>query len=167
MNYRLNTQAIVIAAIFIILAIALFIFTINKARTGDEKVATDEITETGPADTAPGSARIITAKHDFEDGMHTIAGTVDVPTPCDRLEAEPFFVEGDKTNVEIRFKTINQSAEDEACAQVITPARFKVEYEAPEEAVASATLNDESVVLNLIEVPEGEDLDSFSEFIKG
>lgn len=116
---------------------------------------------------APDRAQIITAKHDYVDGLHAVAGEIPLPTPCEKLDAEAFFVEGNNANVEIQFTTTNLSEGDESCAQVITPARFKVEFEGPEDAAISATLNGEGAVLNLVPLPEGKNLDEFSEFMKG
>jgi len=165
MNYRLNTPAIIIVVLFILLAAGLFGYTLMKSK--DAKIAEETPTVQPQPETnnLPDRARIITAKHDYTDGVHAIAGEIEVPTPCDRLTAETFFVEGNKRNVELQFKTTNESEGE--CVQAVTPARFKVEFEAPEDAAISATLDGEGIVLNLVEVPEGEDLDSFSEFIKG
>ena len=162
MNYRLNTPAIVVLVLFLLLAVGLFGYTYMNSQKEELLVEEPDTTmEEEPADTA----RILTAKHDFSDGTHVVAGELDMPTPCERLTVEPFFVDGDTSNVELHFQTINES--EEACAQVITPARFKVEFAAPESAAISATLNGESVVLNLVDIPEGEDLESFDEYIKG
>ena len=55
----------------------------------------------------------------------------------------------------------------EVCAQVVTPARFKVSVGADKNAKLSATFNGQPVTLNLIEAAPGENLDNFELYIKG
>ena len=106
----------------------------------------------------------ITAKHQFSEGTHVVAGEIDVPTPCHLLETDVIIRESFPEQVTIQFEV---STLAEVCTQVITPARFKVEFKVSENARISGTLNGEPVVLNLIEVGSDEDLDEFELFIKG
>jgi len=106
----------------------------------------------------------ITAKHQWKDGVHTIAGETDMPTPCHLLEWETFVAESFPEQVSINFTLGTQA---DGCIQVITPTRFRVEFQASERASINATLNGEQIVLNLIEVGPDEDLDDFELFIKG
>lgn len=105
----------------------------------------------------------ITAKHEFSDGTHIIAGEVSLPTPCHILTTESR-VTNEGADVLISFESSTQA---ETCAQVITPARFKIEFEAREDVVFSALWNGEKAELNLVPVAEGETLDEFELFIKG
>ena len=66
--------------------------------------------------------------------------------------------------VTVDFKVINNA---EACTQVITPQRFKVEFDASENASMRARLNGRNIELNLIPAAEGETPDEFEIFIKG
>ena len=105
----------------------------------------------------------ITAKHEYADGTHVIAGEVGLPTPCHLLETRSIVTKGGQAVV-LEFIASTQA---EACAQVITPSRFKIELDADEDAVFSATWNGDRAELNLIPVAEGETLDEFEIFIKG
>ena len=67
-----------------------------------------------------------TAKHQYRGGAHIIAGETDMPTPCHILDW------GVIAGEEIVIIDFTLSTEAEACAQVITPTRFKVKFEAPE-----------------------------------
>ena len=106
----------------------------------------------------------ITAKHQYDSGMHIVAGEIEVPTPCHLLETDVIIRESFPEQVEVQFTVSTQA---EICAQVITPARFKVEFNASENARISGTLNGKPVVLNLISAGSEENLDEFELFIKG
>lgn len=164
MNHGANKGIMIAVGVFIVLAFGLFGYIIyqNQYQQAELEQEIDEIVDEEPVDTT----RIITAKHDYIDGKHIFVGVIDVPTQCHRLEHEVVFIDGNVSNVEIQFTT-HIDDPDALCAQVIQSAPFKVEFEAPENAAVSATLNGEGIVLNPVEVPEGEDLESFSEFYKG
>ena len=106
----------------------------------------------------------ITAKHQFKNGTHIIAGEVDMPTPCYILTTEARVAESMPEQVTIDF--VAQTS-GEMCAQVITPDRFKSEFKASQQAVIKATWNGQPVELNLIPVGADEDLINFEIFIKG
>jgi hypothetical protein len=107
---------------------------------------------------------VVTAKHAYVKGTHTVAGEIPLPTPCHILEAAAN-ISADKMTVVVALTSSVKT--DEVCAQVITPARFKVTAKAPKDAHISATLNGQEVTLNLIEAAAGENLDSFELYIKG
>ncbi len=160
MNYRLNKLALYAVLLLVLVAIAIFGYTLIGAPTDEDR--NDDVTQ------VPGqvevNGRSIQAKHQFKQGTHTIAGTVDMPTPCHRLIAEPFFTDESRQEVELRFTT---SVEGDVCAQVITPTRFKVDFEAPEQARITGTWNGGTAGLNLVPVAPGEDLADFDVFVKG
>ena len=105
----------------------------------------------------------ITAKHEYDSGTHIIAGEVGLPTPCHILETRSTVTDTGSVVV-LDFIVTTQA---ESCAQVITPARFKIDVEAQQDAVFSARWNDMRAELNLVPVAEGETLDEFELFIKG
>jgi hypothetical protein len=113
--------------------------------------------------TAPQHERI-TAKHQFKNGSHVVAGEVNVPTPCHILTTSAHIAESFPEQVTIAF--VSQS-NAEFCAQVITTARFKVDFNASENATIKATWNGSPVELNLIPAGANEDLSNFELFIKG
>jgi hypothetical protein len=114
-------------------------------------------------DTDP-SVMVLNAKHAFSAGKHTIVGDVALPNPCTILETNPI-VQTDMKKVLVDFVATQKT--DEVCAQVVTNARFKVEFEANKDAEIDANYNGESAVLNLIEARAGEDLDNAELYIKG
>jgi hypothetical protein len=159
MNYRLNKTSVAVVAILILAAVGLFGYTLVKAPTQEEVTVPSQ---TKP--TVPQTTRTITAMHQYKDGVHTIAGSVELPTPCYRLFTEPFFVGDTKDEVEIRFTT---ATEDTTCAQALTPVRFKVTFDAPESVHMTATWDGTPASLNLVPVREGQDLDSYELEVKG
>lgn len=107
---------------------------------------------------------VVTAKHAYRSGAHVVAGEIPLPTPCHILDAEGK-VSDDRKTVMITF--ISSVKTGELCAQVITPARFKVSVKASQGAKLSATVNGQPVTLNLIEAGVDDDLDNFELYIKG
>lgn len=119
---------------------------------------------TEPQENVPeDSGMRITAKHEYRDGIHTVAGEVSLPTPCHILSTDTE-VSTDGSEALILFESTTKA---ETCAQVITPARFKIDFEANEDAVITALWNGLKAELNLVPVGEGETLDDFELFIKG
>ncbi len=106
----------------------------------------------------------ITAKHFFEDGVHTFVGELELPTPCDLLEANALVMESFPEQILLDFTVINNA---EMCAQVITTQRFMVEASASEEATTAARFMGRTVELNLVPAAEGETPEEFELFIKG
>lgn len=155
MNNRINKTAIALAVLLVLSAIALFTYTLVSAPTTQEP---EELSNTQ----TPSTERVITAQHQYRGGIHTIAGTVDLPTPCHKLVVEPFFTTPNEV-VELRFTT---TVAEEACAQVITPTPFKVTFEAPETVRIGGMLDGDSVRLNLVPVGPDSSIDD-GLYIKG
>ena len=107
----------------------------------------------------------IDAKHFFEDDTHTVAGEIVMPTPCDLLETNAEVAESFPEQVRLNFTVLNNDIE--FCAQILTPQRFKITFDASEEATIQAYLEGRKVILNLIEAEEDESPDDFELFIKG
>lgn len=116
------------------------------------------------ATTTPYGITRIDGKHFFINGVHTIVGEISLPTPCDLLTTNARVAESMPEQVTFLFSVLNNS---EACAQVVTAARFKVSANASEMASLSASFMGSSVDLNLVEASLGETPESFELFIKG
>lgn len=159
----MNTRAIV--GILVVLAFIIFGVTLYYSLAPEEEAQAPEETATEePADAFV--PQVVNALHEFQDGTHTIAGEIDLPTPCDVLEAEATVeARGQETDLAtLQFRTINES---EVCAQVVTPASFRVTFDAAENADITAVWNGQPVRLNLVEVESEENLDDFGEYFKG
>ena len=154
----------------IIMCIALFILIV-AGMFGFAYLKKAEVAAPAPQEETQGEEEVkyasitrITAKHFFEDGVHTIAGEIPMPTPCDLLEADAIVMESFPEQVSLNFNVVNNA---EFCAQQITPQRFKVSATASENATFSANFMGRSVELNLVPPAEGETPEDFELFIKG
>lgn len=147
----------------VLLLVAIVIFGLSFVYWfGKEEAPLPE--ETGEVEDAP--ERIITAMHQYGEGAHIIAGEIDLPTPCHALNVTASVnTDADPDSVTVAFTV--SADEEEFCAQVITPHRFKVEFDADQNALIQATYNGAPARLNLVEVGSEEDLENFEVFIKG
>lgn len=159
-------KGIIASGLVLILIVAgMFIFAyLKKTEIQVEEVENPTPEVEGDTISAYDYIESINAKHFFIDGTHTIAGEISMPTPCDLLNWETRIMESYPEQVVIDFEVINES---DMCAQVITPQRFKVEFDASEQATVRATLEGREVKLNLVPATPDEDPDDFELFIKG
>jgi hypothetical protein len=157
------SQRVVILTIvlFSLIVAGMFGFSYLK-RT--EIVENTEPAEVPEAEVKYASISRIDAKHFFIDGVHTLAGEIPMPTPCELLETNTAVAESYPEQVQVDFTVINNT---ENCVQMITPARFKAEAVASAEATFTGFLNGRPIELNLIPAAEGETPEDFEIFIKG
>ena len=120
--------------------------------------------ENTPAEIIATPKTVITAKHAYRNKEHIVAGEVPLPTLCDILNTSAV-VSADKKQVLIQFVSTIKTGDK--CPSDITPVRFKVSAKADKDALISATLNGQSITLNLIEAGSNENLDNFELYIKG
>ncbi len=158
---------IVVFAIIGIFTISLQKTTMDTSKSPIENASTTEWLNT-PAEKQGElqvtAKTVVTAKHAFRNGEHIIAGEIPLPTPCHILESSAALSE-DKKNIMLTLASSVKTGE--MCAQLITPARFKTSTKADKSAAITATLNGQSIVLNLIEAGANDDLDDFELYIKG
>lgn len=153
MNYRLNSKVITAVAALVVVAVGLFVYTLVSAPSEEEVVVTDTTNAPNNAD-----IRRIDGKHQYIDGVHTIAGMASVETPCHSIVVEPFFPNGeaDQNAVELRFTTVLEGTD---CPAVPSDAPYKVTFTAPEQTSITATWGGAPAILNLVPVAPGESLD--------
>lgn len=108
--------------------------------------------------------QMVNVKHQYKDGRHIYVGEIDLPTPCHSLASAYNKDANNTTGYTLVFTSTSTS---EMCAQVITSKPFKLSFEAVKDILLSATLNGKKLRLNLFEVPDNQDLDSFNVNIKG
>ncbi len=160
----MQQKTIVISvALFLVIVVGMFMFAYLKKAEVVNPPVTDEQTDVA-GEVKYASITRVTAKHYFKDGVHTLAGEIPMPTPCDLLEADATVAESFPEQITVNFDVINNA---EFCAQVITPQRFKVSASASEGATFSAMFMGRQVELNLVPAAEGESPDDFELFIKG
>lgn len=158
----MNKKTIIVGVVlFALIILGMFAFAHLKK---------GEVTQQEPQNQQPeeeveyASITRITAKHFFIDGVHTLAGEIPMPTPCDLLEADARVMESSPEQIVIDFNVLNNA---EFCAQQVTNQRFKVSASASEDATFRATFMGRDVELNLIPPEQGETPEDFELFIKG
>jgi hypothetical protein len=161
---RVNKRAIIIAIVlFALLVAGMFTFAFLKKSELEEEALLNELPQpAGEVEYA--SITRIDATHYYIDGLHTLVGEIQMPTPCDLLEASATVMESYPEQIAVSFNVINTA---ESCDQIITPQRFKVSAPASDEAGFSATFMERPVELNLIPAAPGELPEDFELFIKG
>jgi hypothetical protein len=138
----------IVIAIFVLVVIGMFVFAyVQRSRVN---TAANEEPATSTPQTPYDSITHVDAKHFYIDGTHTVAGEIEMPTPCDLLQATS--------------SVINNA---ESCAQVVTPARFLVSFDADDDAAITATFMGRPIELNLIPAAEGETPEDFELYLKG
>lgn len=160
------------ALLVVFAVIGIFVISLQRSSldTADQKPETATTTDwaNAPAESVPTLSvtekTVVTAKHAYQNGAHIVAGEIPLPTPCHILESGAS-VSADKKQVFIALTSSIKTGD--VCAEMITPARFKVTVSAAEHAKISATLNGQEVTLNLIEAGPAENLDNFELYIKG
>jgi len=103
-------------------------------------------------------------KRQYENGVYTFAGDVQVPTPCHNISSEMIPMENNE--YALVLKTIIP-AQDVMCAQVITSKEYKVSFEASQNVVVRAFVDDVEYKVNNFDIPEGFNIDEFDLKIKG
>lgn len=153
---------ILIVVLFVLIVVGMFTFAhLKKSEIQPvPKVETPPKEEVVPY---PDITRV-DAKHYFIDGVHTLVGEIDFPTPCDLLNAEATVTGSSSKQAVVDFSVINNA---ESCTQVITAQRFKVSFEATEDATITARFMGRDITLNLIPAAPGEVPEDFELFIKG
>jgi len=152
--------------LFALIVLGMFVYAyLKRAEMVAEPPATQPVTEEEPQEEVKyASITRVDAKHFFADGLHTLVGEIAMPTPCDLLDPQVTVAESMPEQVTVDFQVINTS---DMCAQVITPARFKVEAEASKDATFRALIEGREIELNLIPAEPGETPEDFDLYYKG
>lgn len=85
-----------------------------------------------------------TIEHVFDDGVHTISGTLTLPTPCHEVRQDVAIAESFPEQV---FITIDVVATDGICIQVIDERDFSIDVEVDEAATFSLEINGAQVAV--------------------
>ena len=88
----------------------------------------------------------IVATHTYMNGVHTLTGTVSLPTPCYEMSVDSTVVNGRPEQATINF-VVTPPPGDIACIQVIDDREFETRFGAAPDSIISATVNGEPVML--------------------
>jgi|SRR3989344_7001890 len=105
----------------------------------------------------PTNPESLTVNHYFENGKHTIEGTMTMPTPCHTLTSEVTLAPRSSPSevgeqIMIKFTT---KAGEGMCTQVLADKFFRVTFNASRDATIRATLNGQPLELKFSETLEG------------
>lgn len=159
----MTQQQIIIGVVALVIILSGGAWLLMNSNEAEDITGTPDKTDVVDDDT---DTRRIEAKRFFDDGTHTLVGEVVMPTPCDLLEVDAVVAESFPEQVTVRFSVVNNS-EGGVCAQVLTPQRFSVSFDASADARIRATYEGEDVELNLIEAEAHEDPEDLEPFSKG
>lgn len=141
-----KTSLTLIALIILLLGIGIFLGR-NDAQTVDERgVSINDLNDTDPA-------RKFNVQYAYEDGTHTFAGIINVPTSCDTVVTSST---EDKDGVML---IVDIETSDDLCTQVITPRPFLYSVIGDEKVNSTALVNGEIVELNLFPKESVEEID--------
>ena len=168
----MDKKSTIIIAVIIILGVLGFLVISFQKSTLDTSQDEAQMASTTRWENTPAenpevlitSKTTVTAKHAYQNGKHIIAGEVPMPTPCHILDSKAVASQDKK---QVLVTLVSSVKTGETCAQVITPARFKLTVSALKDAKFTATLNGQEITLSLIEAGPNEDLDKFDLYIKG
>lgn len=155
-----ESKIITTVVIFLVLIGGFYFLAPDSMKFWGDQTANVIDSDNDDSDTAIPAHERITAKHQYKDGNHIIAGEVNMPTPCYILNVSAR-VAGEQVTLDFVSET-----NGDVCAEVITTERFKVDFSAGENAVIKATWNGQPVELNLIPAGANEDLVNFEIFVK-
>lgn len=155
----------ILSGLFVLVVVAMFVVVYLQRPVTTNNPAAGIATSTTATTTSPyANITRIDAKHFYQNGLHTLVGEVNMPTPCDLLNATATPSVTDPTVVDVAFTVINHAT---TCEQRITADRFKVTATAPKNATFNATFMGRPVTLNIFPAAPGETPDNFQLFQKG
>ena len=136
---NMSNKVIVAIVIVLLVILGLFIFKgDNKVEAPADAVATDE--------PVSNQTKTITANHYFANGVHTLEGTMTLPTPCHEIETNVVIAKSLPEQVIVNFRQVPGEG---ICVQTIADKFFRVTFSASENAKITATLGGEPVGLIL------------------
>lgn len=91
-----------------------------------------------PGEPTPQPAQTLYASHIYNNGVHTVSGTIQMPTPCHELKIDSRIMESYPEQVVLDFTTVDTGA---ICVQVIADKPWSVEFKASEQARITARVN--------------------------
>jgi len=137
---NIKKQIIIIIILLLLLAVAYFFSDGSNGKIDNTNLIKGNVF----------NVDVVEAEHNFKSGLHDYTGAIMFPTPCYRMSVDAVVKESFPEDVTIRF-TIEEDKTIEICAQVITEKKFRIIFQASEEAKVSVTFNNKPVELKIIE----------------
>jgi len=150
METKKTTMWVVLAVLLTIMIVGILVI----------KAQNKEVAESTNQEEQEYFEKTIDVKHQYKNGKHIFAGTIEVPTPCYQVEAK--VAPGDIAELNITTKDNGG-----ICAQVITDANFYVEFNGKKDQLFKGNLNGEPANLNTFEIEPDLDINDIEIFMKG
>lgn len=115
--------------------------------------------ETAPLDAVPATPvnaindRTVKVVHAFKDGVHRYSGSFKLPHSCYEVVKDAVIdpSDPDRSDVLLRFRTKDRSAEISPCAQYTTSYPFELILETDEDAAIRAEIDGKPMQIQIIE----------------
>lgn len=140
----MNNKTVIISLLVLVAILGGLWWSLAKDKNQEQM----PIGENGTTDTS----KSLTVDHYFNNGQHTIEGTITLPTPCHGLSHEVIMAQSFPEQVTINFTT---KANDGICTQVLADKFFRVTFAANKDAIIKATLDGEALELIFGQNKEG------------
>lgn len=98
---------------------------------------------------------VVRVNHFFENGLHTVEGTITLPTPCYSLETNVAVTKATDDGSDKAVLNFVATSGTGVCTQVIADKFFSTSFEAGENAEITATYNGKPIRLDIAEGVEG------------
>lgn len=115
-----RVHVFIISGALLILAAAIGLYFFIRAQTTSHEAP---ITDDFPP---------VTVEHTYEDGVHTISGTITLRNRCQRFDSSSF-IDDSTTPVTIRVDLTSEH-DDGICLEIPETREFLIDVEAPEDA---------------------------------
>lgn len=152
----MKNTIIAIVTLVVVLALCLFSYELIFKKPLVESPSSEEQVDL--------TGNTLNVKEQYQNGSFTIAGDVEVPTPCHTVSAN---VAPSNSNTYMINIITTPPKDGVACAQMVTTRQFKVTFAAPQNAELKANINGAEYMLNRFEIPAGEDIDDYQLELKG
>ncbi|XKT75037.1 MAG: hypothetical protein ACJKSS_02620 [Patescibacteria group bacterium UBA2103] len=137
----MNTRAAIVIVVIAVIVLAAYLFWPTGKNMEENQLVKVDGTEVIEEEFA--------LEHTFEDGVHTISGIVQLPTPCHELREDVVVAESFPEQVSITLTTVDTGG---ICIQVIDPREFSIDVEVDEKATFSLSINDTKVLVPALAV---------------
>lgn len=137
----MNTRAVIAIFVIAVLVLAGYLFWPSGSNDGEDQLI--------KADNPSVVEEEYAIEHTFDEGVHTISGIVNLPTPCHELAENVSVAESFPEQVFIDLTTVDTGG---ICIQVIDPREFSIDVEVDEAATFMLTINGTKVAVPTLAV---------------
>lgn len=124
------TKWIVVIALILSVSILGFVY-VQLNNVGSDAASTTSVE-------APNTIHIL---HSYKDGVHRFAGQIKLPHSCYRVASDAVIPPDEPRNITITLNTTDNLLSEKICSSIPTRYPFEVIADAPQDAVATLTID--------------------------